>query len=113
MSLIPPDIFPPLITTYTEQKDDYAIITRVHQNGNTLTYYTTLRRHNQPHPTFIDTTCTVDWDKIHLRPTVSNHKFRQPLIDVTIPNPYSPAYTIGAFLGSTSGTSATIPKHNG
>jgi len=43
MSLIPPDIFPPLVTTYTEQKDDYTIVTQVHQSGNVLTYYTTLR----------------------------------------------------------------------
>ena len=113
MSLIPPDIFPPLVTTYTEQKDDYAIVTRVHQSGNVLTYYTTLRQSEQPHPTFIDTTCTVGWDEIHIRSMVSNHRFRQPLIDVTFPNPYSPAYTIGAFLGSTSSTSATIPKHDG
>jgi len=112
MSLIPPDIFSPLVTTYTEQKDDYTLITRVHQNGNVLTYYTTLRRSNQPHPTFIDTTCTVGWDEIHFRSTVSNYKFRQPFIDVTIPNPYSPSYTIGAFLGSTSGTS-NVSEHNG
>jgi len=112
MSLIPPDIFPPLVTTYTEQKDDYALVTHVHQSGNVLTYYTTLRQNNQPHPTFIDTTCTMGWDKIHLRSTVSNHKFRQPLIDITIPNPYSPAYSIGAFLGFTTGTT-DVPKHNG
>ena len=112
MSCSPPNVFTPGITNYIEQKDDFTIVTCVHQSGNVLTYYTTLWRTNQPHPTFINTTCTIEWDQIHLRCMVSNHKFRQPIADITVPNPYSPMYALSTFSGHTTSDTANITKHS-
>ena len=109
MSSSPPNVFTPSVANYIEQKDDFTIVTYVHQSGNTLTYYTTLRQANQPHPTFIDTTCTVNWDQIHLRCMVP--KFCQPITDITVPNPYSPLYALSTFSGCTTSDIASNTKH--
>ena len=89
-----PNVFPPSSTVYNELYDDCTVTTRTYQYRDTIAYYSTIRRQGEPHPTFLDTKCTVGRDTIHLRSEVSTLRYRKLILNITIPNPYSPAYAI-------------------
>jgi len=95
-----PNVFPPASHTYSQVYDNCSVLTRTHQYGDTIAYYSTIIRNGKTQPTFLDTKCTVGRDTIHLRSEVSTNWYQKLIINITIPNPYSPLYSIATFLES-------------
>jgi len=91
------NIFPTSSTVYNELYHDCSIVTHTHQHRDTIAYHSTIYRQGEPHPTFLNTQCTVGQDTIHLWSEVAMLWYRKLIIDVTIPNPYSPTYAIATF----------------